>query len=496
MTTTLKNPALDLTPTPEQEAIVEAARLRSESLMIAAYAGCSKTTTLGLISKALPQTTGLALAFNVKAKKELEKKLSPNFTILTLNGLGHRAWKNTIGRTPRVDKNKLASIVTATLKDKRASQDDWIAVRELTSLAMHRGIIPSGMGNGLTPDEDHTWFALAESRELDADDRLITWARACLKESIKQSFNGVVSYDDQVYMPAVFSCLSPKFPLVMVDEAQDLSPVNHVQVKKAASERLIVVGDPAQAIYQFRGASERSMEQIRMLRDEWVDLGLTVTFRCPIAVVERQRRRVPDYKADVGNVQGRVIDHRRRQWSSSVLKGRGQTAILCRNNAPLLALAMKLFQQQIPCTVLGSDIGRSLIRLSKKLLAYDLMRSDDCIRAIINWSETQETQYAADRADCLIAVLEHEDVNNAGELRKALARMFEDKEYIVILSTGHKAKGLEWDTVIHLDPWRIPSRYATTEDQLQQERNLRYVIETRTKNILVLADLRDFESQR
>jgi ATP-dependent exoDNAse (exonuclease V) beta subunit len=42
------------------------------------------------------------------------------------------------------------------------------------------------------------------------------------------------------------------------------------------------------------------------------------------------------------------------------------------------------------------------------------------------------------------------------------------------LLTGHKAKGLEWDIVYHLDPWLI-------KDNDDQELNLRYVIGTRAK---------------
>jgi len=43
----------------------------------------------------------------------------------------------------------------------------------------------------------------------------------------------------------------------------------------------------------------------------------------------------------------------------------------------------------------------------------------------------------------------------------------------ITLITGHKAKGLEWDTVYHLDPWLINSG--------EQEDNLKYVIQTRAK---------------
>ena len=65
--------------------------------------------------------------------------------------------------------------------------------------------------------------------------------------------------------------------------------------------------------------------------------------------------------------------------------------------------------------------------------------------------------------------------------------------------TGHKSKGGEWDVVYHLDPFRIPSKWARTaadlgdDSQLEQERNLRYVIETRAKQELYLVNLEDME---
>ena len=87
---------------------------------------------------------------------------------------------------------------------------------------------------------------------------------------------------------------------------------------------------------------------------------------------------------------------------------------------------------------------------------------------------------------------------NARALRESINSLFAKETAKVILATGHRAKGLEWPVVIHLDPWRVPSKYAkkAAQDgnraQLQQELNLKYVIETRAKSILVEASLEDF----
>jgi hypothetical protein len=61
-------------------------------------------------------------------------------------------------------------------------------------------------------------------------------------------------------MPALFGGTYPKFPLVLIDEYQDLSPIDHAMVAKLCkSSRQIGVGDDAQSIYAFRGAKAGSM---------------------------------------------------------------------------------------------------------------------------------------------------------------------------------------------------------------------------------------------
>jgi len=55
----------------------------------------------------------------------------------------------------------------------------------------------------------------------------------------------------------------------------------------------------------------------------------------------------------------------------------------------------------------------------------------------------------------------------------------------ITLTTGHKAKGLEWEKVYHLD------RHLIREDKEEQEKNLSYVITTRSKDRLYSIDSKD-----
>lgn len=504
-------------PTAEQAAIVEAATNPGPSIMVTAYAGCTKTSTLEMVANALPTQPALALAFNVKIKKELEKRFPAWFEIKTLNGLGHSAWQKAIGKRCEVDEKKLGRLTTAVLKATgfEAGEDTWTAIRQLVSAAMSRGLVPSHYPHkSLIPDTAKSWRDIADDLWLDLNDSACEIARSILIESCKEAFQGIISYDDQIYMSAMFGGVFPKFPLVFVDEAQDLSPLNHIQVRRCSTGRLIVVGDPKQAIYAFRGADSESMAKLRQLRTDWIDLPLHTTFRCPKVVVAQQQLHAPGFRSAPSCAEGRWLDLRGKAWDWDFLAGlrphaNAHVAMLCRNNAPLLDMAFKLLRQGVGCMMLGRDIGKGLVTLSKKILPLDSTPGEECVKLIREWAESEtrlaranekEEKVSAikDREECLIAVLESGGAENAGELRRKLADLFSREHGLVTLASGHRSKGLEWDVVVHLDPWRVPSKYAMRAASegymapLQQEKNLRYVIQTRTKLILVEADLENF----
>ena len=254
-----------MTPTEEQRNILSHANTPS-NLMIFAYAGTGKTTTLTLLANEIDSSIpGLALAFNVKIKEELSKRFPKNFTVMTLNGLGHSAWKRTIGRNPILRDDKLTTLLQEKAKNLPIGED-FVPIRELVERAMRAGIIPqkySSSYKGLGPDSFEHWQFLNEDL---LKDEWIDLARQILEENVTQALQGIISFSDQLYMPTLFGGIFPKFPIVMVDEAQDLSALQHLMVKKCASQRLIVVGDPCQSIYQWRGAETNSMEKMKDLR--------------------------------------------------------------------------------------------------------------------------------------------------------------------------------------------------------------------------------------
>lgn len=500
-------------PTPEQQAILSAGATTRDSLMVTAYAGCAKTSTLEMLGQVLPKTPTMALAFNVKIKDEMTKRLPQHVDCRTMNGLGHMAFGRGIGKRLELDNKKLGNLVSALFKERqiKTMEGEWESVITLVRLAQQAQFAPEGYSAPASGITLEAWASLADDNFLPMKEELVWAARETLWRSVKQAFSGVISFDDQIYMSAVFSGAFPSMDTLLVDEAQDLSPLNHLQLRRCAPKRLIVVGDPKQAIYAFRGADTRSMGSIRGILPTWQDLPLTTTFRCPHLVVGRNRHHAPGFNAFPTNKQGTLHQWQGQPWSWDKLRGvsKGEPVVLCRNNAPLLALCFKLLRQGIGAVILGRDIGKGLATILKKIAPQNLPMAS-LLPAIQQWGDNERAKAElaghdekvagiVDRQESLLAIAQGSAATDRDSMLSTISLIFSREHGAVTLSTGHRAKGLEWETVVHLDPWRVPSRQAKKREangdpsQMEQERNLLYVIETRTKDVLVLANLEDLE---
>lgn len=511
-------------PTEEQKDIIDAVAVGGQSLMISAYAGTAKSTTLEM---AAPGVKGpaLALAFNKKISEELKGRLPQNFMTRTLNGLGHLAWirGNNIN-SPNVDGRKLGKVVTAVAKERKTplATYQWEEIRDGVRNAMLAGLSPNNEGKPLVEDTVENWRDYLEPSSSSDFNFMYDIAWQSLKASIDMAKAGQMSFDDQIYCPTILGGAWEKYPRVFVDEAQDLSRLNHEMLKLCSIGPIAAVGDKRQAIYLFRGADSQSMDSLRNIRPTWNDLKLTLTFRCPRVVVKRQQSHAPGYRAAPANIDGNFISFESQEWSWNSLQSvmsdievhgqpAKQVAILCRNNAPLVSMAFKLIKQGIGCVMLGRDIGKGLVQLTNKLAKEDSIPiatfiellntwfDKECVIAISN-DKPDRVEKLTDQAECLRATIEGSSPSTAGDLRAVLGRVFSRENGQVILSSIHRAKGLEWPLVVHLDPWRIPSKQALFEDAngdpapLIQEGNLLYVAETRTQHTLINANIEGFES--
>lgn len=468
-------------PTDEQTHILDLVRTTDDNLMLNALAGCGKTSTLELIERATKVKPILYLVFNKRNKEEAEGKMLSTTTVRTFNGIGHRIWDaacNGVTLNPKKSNEILRQIISEAPKP--AQQELWASYWQVIGgVAMAKAI-------GYVPDSKFpnakrlaTRTELSHHLEEEPDDLTLDLIDAVLLASIKASYAGSIDYNDQIYMPALFGGTFPKFPLVFVDEYQDLNPVNHAMLNKLVRHRLVGVGDPWQNIYGFRGAKQGGMQEAKA-KFSMTSCDLSVSFRCPKAVVESARWRVPHFK---WIKPGGHVEHLNRLDVNDLSDN---AAIICRNNAPLFKLGMQLLSAGRPVTVAGSDIGPRLVGIMRKLGDEDASRNE-VLTAIEAWRVdklAKESTTANDLADCMRVF-----AGFGSTLSKAIAvaeHLFAQRGGLQLL-TGHKAKGLEYDTVYLLDPWLI------REDE--QDLNLRYVMQTRSASHLYEVDSRSIVFQ-
>lgn len=181
-----------------------------------------------------------------------------------------------------------------------------------------------------------------------------------------------------------------------------------------------------------------------------------------------------------------------------------QTAILCRTNAPLIRCLFDLMKRHVRVKMMGKDIAKKLKDVMGDILGSRRFCSvDEFIIQLDGWMDQYRRKLGnnpskenllseiEDYYGCLKAVAEnnlHKESTN--DLFKVIDGYFVDEstddESTVVLCSGHKSKGLEWDRVIIIRPDLLPHPAAKTEEQLEQEEHLAYVMFTRAKLDMII----------
>ncbi len=187
--------------------------------------------------------------------------------------------------------------------------------------------------------------------------------RILLDLSTKIETDRRIDYPDMIYLPLVLDLVQKRFPLLFVDEAQDLNFAQQEMVVRAG-HRLVLVGDPHQAIYGFAGADDvamKTMEKYLGSTKRGVETyPLTVTRRCSTSVVKEAQKIVPDFHAHEDNTVGCVESHTLNPSTQYVLFEVESTTlsglISIRSTQGTLAYCVQLLRGDYP-EIVRSDHG-------------------------------------------------------------------------------------------------------------------------------------------
>lgn len=505
--------AVTFEPSLYQKAIFRFHADETADAFVNAVAGSGKTTTLVQCAQRLPifsRSRAIFVAFNKHIAEELGRRLPAGVTSRTIHSLGREAVQNYI-KPPaswKVDGYKyshLARLYTASLGMNPYSPDARYLASTLEQM-MHFVMVT------LTDPEDRAavqeiavhYDVVVDNWQtvLDAIPKMLRWGIMGTdtpdKNGRQYAIEECISYDEMLFLPTYLDLPLAKYDLIYCDEAQDLSAAQREVVLRlrAPGGRIIFVGDPNQAIYAFAGADSRSLQQI-MDKTQAVSLPLSICYRCPTSHVALAKAIVPAIEAHSSAKEGVIADLPAHELARRVGK---LDLILCRTTAPLISMAFQLLEADVAAKVRGRDIGASLVNLVDavaKTVGFNYRRFAEFLelyqaRMVAQYKQQAcselEIESLCDRVDSLRSIHRRKSAQGRAEtleeLKRSIQDLFSDERDAVILSTVHRAKGLEADNVYILEEHLMPHPRASRPSEIEQEWNLRYVALTRAKEAL------------
>jgi DNA helicase-2/ATP-dependent DNA helicase PcrA len=409
----------------------------------------------------------------------------------------------------------------ATLRDV-ASEIEWRKVT-MRSIEQYIAARPNGVGRldvSRVADLQRAYEKLKDQRrQLDFEDVLLACA-------------GMLEAE-----PHVAASVHEQYRHFTVDEFQDVSPLQHRLLELWRGDRrdICVVGDASQTIYSFAGADARFLLDFASTHDDARVVRLETNYRSDAAIlaVANQLMRgrpgalelsaaarpgargsadpadapaVTAYDDDVAEARG-VAGQIAERIAAGVDPRR--MAILYRAHAQSAEVVRALADRGIAATVLG---GRRFFEIPEVRQAVMALRGAsvaplesgfiDAVRDVLrSLGFTDEPPQAGgalrDAWEARAAILRLAEESPAGttlraftdELQARARAQHEPAMRTVTLATLHAAKGLEWDHVhlLGVAEGLLPISYATTFEQVDEERRLAYVGITRAGRTLTLS---------
>ena len=534
---------------PEQRAAAEAV---SGPVVVLAGAGTGKTRTLthrlayAVATDTVPASAVLAVTFTARAAGELRTRLralgvggvqARTFHSAAMRQLSY-FWPKVVGGAPPqlltnnfgVVANAAARVRlrpgTSELRD-LLSELDWAAGSLIGPEDYPARSRAAGRAGPYDPDVIATVYSAY--RDLKTAQGTADWAdllmytAGCLEET-----------------PSVAEEFRSRYRSFVVDEYQDVTPLQQRLLDAWLGERddLCVVGDAAQTIYSFGGASADHLLGFRRRFPHAVEVRLVRDYRSTPQVVALANAVLAKAGPRPGALElvgqrppgplPRFAEHADEPAEAAAVAARCATlvengtppseiAVLYRVNAQSAAYEAALTDAGVPYLVRGGErfferkeVREALLLLRGAVRAADTDAPDglaatvaDVLRAGMAWELAAPPGGAGavrERWESLAALhrlasdLAAEDP--AAGLRGLVAELEERASAQhaptvegVTLASLHAAKGLEWDAVflVGLVDGTMPLVHADTPAQVEEERRLLYVGVTRAREHLSLS---------
>jgi hypothetical protein len=467
---------MEFTPTAEQQAVIDAAQTGA-NLVIQAGAGTGKTSTLQMVAEARPRVslyvaynksiatdaatkfpslvkckTSHSLAFGAVGRKfshRLNSARRPSWELAKDMGLG---WLK-LGRDIRVAPHQQARIAGDTVRRFCYSADDELG-------AAH---VP--FQNGIAGRNHNDLVA-----------RILPLARDWWNDV--NSIDGTMPFEHDHYLK-MWALEDPDLfvDIVFLDEAQDSNPVL-AKLIAAQEAQQIVVGDSCQQMYAWRGA----VDALSGWKDS-KELFLKQSWRFGEAIADEANKWLAQLPTPLELIGNPHLD-------STLDELEDPAAILCRTNAGAMGAVLGSMEANKNVSLVGG--GEQLARLAKACadLRAGKKTSHPELFAFDSWDEV--ARYAKEEASGsdLRPLVNLIDEHGTDKIIEATQKLVSEANADVVVSTVHKAKGREWDTVAVAGDFFEPRSVEGADPVIgESEAMVGYVAVTRAKMVLDRSNL-------
>ena len=451
----------------------------SRSLKISAFAGTGKTSTLTALAKST-QKNGLYLAFNKSIAAEARAKFPRSVDCRTMHSLAFRA----IPDKYQGNKSKLMDSLTANLVaqlldiEEIAVGNTVLKPRSLAFLTLKSVQRFCQSGDDELAVEHVPLAGILKKLE----DRYLEEFKAYVSDlathlwdtMLDPASNAPLGHDGYLKL---WSLSKPRleYDFLLLDEAQDTNEAV-LSVLRCQDSHLTLVGDRHQQIYEWRGAIN-AMASVETEAEAF----LTRSFR------------FGDTVAGAATSILKLLGEKRRligdPHRDTKIAAYGETqTTLCRTNAGVVSVVLDALAQSRKPHVVGGvgDLMRMLEDVGK--LKNSIPAESPEFFGFKDWpevvefSESEEGESLKSFVSIVLACGEETLIRNLKSVS------LEEKGADLIVSTGHKAKGREWDSVtLHADfEPRVSKEQPPKQVLNQEEARLLYVAVTRARNLLVV----------
>ncbi|XP_016849036.2 F-box DNA helicase 1 isoform X3 [Anolis carolinensis] len=490
-----------LQPTCEQQQIINHAIAPKQVVKIMAFAGTGKTSTLVKYAEKWSNLRFLYLAFNKTIAEQGTRAFPPNVTSKTIHSLAFAQVGKNYSQQRKLNAGSLSSYWVSFVLQNRQGQSPFIRAKgvvqtlgkffasadEAISLEHTPIWRKNNQGEKVLLEPEEKQIIISEANQIWTNMKRLSPTREMAYKMI---------HDGYLKLWQLQKPLLSDYDAILVDEAQDCTPaVMDIVLSQPCG--VILVGDPHQQIYSFRGAVN-AMSEVPHTHIYY----LTQSFR---------------FGAEIAYVGATILDVCKKIRNKTLVGGSqegdvsgvgvtGKVARLSRNNQTIFEDAVNMTEGESPAKIyfLGglNAFGLEKIHDVWKLLHPELGLEvkDSFLRRWVQKGFSALKDYMVKSEDkqleMKIAIVEKYR-DRIPELLQRITRHHTSHSEMAdyVLGTVHKSKGLEFDVVqVANDFVTIPLAWHNLlrlpmfriDTVPADEWNLLYVAVTRAKKRLVL----------